>query len=52
MHVVVSSACTDMNGVVVQHVQAPSGIISDTGEWIAKCKEQGMDTVSAEIDFG
>jgi len=49
---VVSSACTDMNGVVVQHVQAPSGIISDTGEWIVKCKEQGMDTVSAEIDFG
>ena len=52
MHVVVSSACTDMNGVVVQHTQAPSGIISDTGEWIVKCKEQGMDTVSAEIDFG
>jgi hypothetical protein len=51
MHVVVSSACTDMNGVVVQHTQAPSGIISDTGEWIAKCKEQGMDTVSAEINF-
>jgi len=49
---VVSSACTDMNGVVVQHVQAPTGIIDPTGDWIVKCKDSGMDHVSAEIDFG
>jgi len=51
-HVVVSSACTDMNGEPRDHVQCPSGIIDPTGDWIVKCKDKGMDTASAEIDFG
>ena len=50
-HVVVSSACTDMKGEPAPHVQAPSGIIDPTGEWIVKCKDSGMDQVTAEIKF-
>jgi predicted amidohydrolase len=48
--VFVANACTDMVGGVIEHrVQAPSGIIDPNGEWIAKCNDTGMDTVSMEI---
>ena len=50
IHTVVSSACTDMRGDEYNgKVQCPSGIIDPNGEWIAKCKDIGMDSVSAEI---
>ena len=50
LHTVVSSACTDMRGDEYNgKVQGPSGIIDPNGEWIAKCKDVGMDSVSAEI---
>lgn len=48
--VFVANACTDMVGNNIDcRVQAPSGIIDPNGEWIAKCKDTGMDTVSMEI---
>jgi hypothetical protein len=30
-------------------VQCPSGVIDPNGEWIKKCKDTGMDSVSVEI---
>lgn len=48
--VFVANACTDMRGNLIEHrVQAPSGIIDPNGEWIAKCKDTGMDSASFEI---
>lgn len=31
-------------------INAPSGVISPSGEWLAKCKLQGEDTFTFEID--
>lgn len=49
MHVIVSSACTDMNGELINHMQCPTGIIGPDGAWIKQCKNTGMETVSHEI---
>ena len=50
VHTVVSSACTDMRGEATEEkIQCPSGIIDSQGEWIRKCKDVGMDSVTAEI---
>jgi predicted amidohydrolase len=50
IHTVVSSACTDMKGNEYNgKIQCPSGIIDPNGEWIKKCKDTGMDSVSVEI---
>jgi hypothetical protein len=32
-----------------QKIQCPSGIIDSQGEWIRKCQDVGMDSVTAEI---
>jgi len=50
LHTIVSSACTDMKGNEYHgKVQCPSGVIDPNGEWIKKCKDSGMDSVSVEI---
>ena len=50
IHTVVSSACTDMKGNEYNgKIQCPSGIIDPNGEWIKKCNDTGMDSVSVEI---
>jgi len=50
-HVISSSACTDMRGGLIDHVQAPSGIMGPDGKWIAKCKDSGEDSVTVEISL-
>lgn len=48
--IVVANACTTMAGEPSnEKVQCPSGIIGPDGEWIAKCKDVGMDIVTAEV---
>ena len=50
IHTVVSSACTDMKGNEYNgKIQCPSGSIDPNGEWIKKCNDTGMDSVSVEI---
>ena len=51
MNVVIASASTDMRGGTISHMQAPSGIIGQNGEWMAKCKDSGMDSVTVELDI-
>ena len=51
MNVVVATASTDMKGGTIDHMQAPSGIIGQNGEWMAKCKDTGMDSVTVELDI-
>ena len=51
MHIVVASASTDMIGGTVNHMQAPSGIIGPNGTWLAKCNDEGMDSVTMELDL-
>ena len=51
MNVIIASSSTDMKGNPTKHMQSPSGIIGQDGEWIAKCKDQGMDSVTVELDI-
>ena len=32
-----------------EKIQCPSGIIDPNGKWVRKCKDVGMDSVTAEI---
>ena len=40
-----------MMGGTIEHMQAPSGIVGQDGEWIAKCKDSGMDSVTVELEI-
>lgn len=47
----VYDSSTEFESKAVDRVQVNSGIIAPTGEWIAKCKDYGEDSVTMELIF-
>ena len=50
MYVVHAGSATSINHMETNHLQCPSGVVGPDGEWIAKCKDIGMDSVTVDID--
>ena len=48
--IVHSNSATTTSHQETDHIQCSSGIIGPDGQWIAKCKDSGMDYVTAEVD--
>lgn len=50
MYVVHAGSATSINHQETNELQCASGVIGPDGEWIAKCKDSGMDSVTVDID--
>jgi predicted amidohydrolase len=48
--IVHSNSATTTSHQETDHIQCSSGIIGPDGQWIAKCKDSGMDYVTVEVD--
>jgi len=50
MYVVHAGSCTSTDHQETDFLQCSSGIIGPDGRWIVKCKDTGMDSVTADIN--
>lgn len=51
MYVVHAGSATSINHKETDFLQCASGVIGPDGEWIAKCKDLGMDSVTVDLDI-
>lgn len=51
MYVVHAGSATTVSHKETDFLQCSSGVIGPDGEWIVKCKDTGMDSVTADIDI-
>lgn len=51
MYVVHAGSATTVNHEETDFLQCSTGIIGPDGEWIAKCKDTGMDSITVDLDI-
>lgn len=50
-YIVHSNSATTVQHKETDYIQCSSGIIGPDGNWIVKCKNKGMDSVTAEVEI-